>query len=76
MTDKPDANLPAYSVTLRNGSKVTLIRDEEAKLSVFAFMRDGHETKIVLSDAALAAVVALAVTRAGVPVLVDRPADA
>jgi hypothetical protein len=71
-----DDKLPAWSVTLRNGNKVTLIRDEQAERSMFAFTRDGHETKIVLSDAALAAVVALAVTRAGVPVLVDGPADA
>lgn len=63
--------LPAWSVTLRDGRKVTLVRDEETERNMFHFMRDGHETTIVLSDAALAAVVALATTRAGVPVLVD-----
>lgn len=63
--------LPAWSVSLRDGRKVTLVRDEEAERNMFHFLRDGHETTIVLSDAALAAVVALATTRAGVPVLVD-----
>lgn len=68
--------LPAWSVTLKNGAKVTLIRDKDAERNVFVFTRDGHDTHIVLSDAALAAVVALGVTRAGVPVLADGMADA
>lgn len=64
-------SLPAWSVTLRDGRKVTLVCDEASERNIFYFLRDGHETTIVLSDAALAAVVALATTRAGVPVLVD-----
>ena len=63
--------LPAWSVTLQDGRKVTLVRDEEAARNMFVFLRDGHETTIVLSDPALAAVVSLAITRAGVPVLAD-----
>jgi hypothetical protein len=66
-----DKKLPAWSVTLKSGAKVTLISDEEAERNMFFFERDGHETKIVLSDGALAAVVSLAITRGGVPVLVD-----
>jgi len=71
-----DKKLPAWSVKLKNGAKVTLIRDEEHERNLFVFTRDGHDTQIVLSDAALAAVVALGVTRAGVPVLADGPPDA
>lgn len=71
-----EKRLPAWSVTLRNGNKVTLVRDAAAERAMLVFHREGHDTTIVLSDAALAAVVALAVTRAGVPVLVDAPADA
>lgn len=70
MGDESDT-MPAWAVTLRNGAKVSLIRDEANERNMLVFRRDGHETTIVLSDAALAAVVALAVTRAGVPVHVD-----
>ena len=66
-----NGTMPAWAVTLRNGSKVSLIRDEANERNMLVFRRDEHDTTIVLSDAALAAVVALAVTRAGVPVHVD-----
>lgn len=74
MSDE-DKKLPAWTVKLKNGATVTLVRDEAAERNVLFFNRDGHDTHIVLSDAALAAVVALGVTRAGVPVLADGPAD-
>ena len=62
------AKLPAWAVTLRSGAKVTLVRDEAEERNILHFVLDGSTTTIVLSDAALAAVVALAVTKAGVPV--------
>jgi len=74
MSEAEDKKLPAWSVTLKSGAKVTLVRDEDSGRNMFFFARDGHETKIVLTDGALAAVVALAVTKAGVPVLVDTDA--
>jgi len=71
-----DDKLPAWSVTLPSGAKVTLIREAAEERNMLVFSRDGHDTTVVLSDAALAAVVALAVTRAGVPVHVDSRPDA
>lgn len=67
--DESAKTLPAWSVTLRNGAKVTLVRDEAEERNALHFTRGGNETTIVLSDQALAAVVALAVTKAGVPIL-------
>ncbi len=65
--------LPAWSLQIReNGDKVTLIRDKERQHNVLEFQRNGNATTIVLSDAALSAVVILAVNRAGVPVIVDQ----
>jgi hypothetical protein len=68
--------LPAWSLQIReNGDKVTLIRDKEKQHNVLEFQRNGNATTIVLSDAALSAVVILAVNRAGVPVIVDQTND-
>jgi hypothetical protein len=68
--------LPAWSLQIReNGDKVTLIRDKERQRNVLQFQRNGNATTIVLSDAALSAVVILAVNRAGVPVIVDQTND-
>jgi hypothetical protein len=68
--------LPAWSLQIRaNGDKVTLVRDKENKQNVLEFQRDGNATTILLSDAALSAVVILAVNRAGVPVIVDQSHD-
>jgi hypothetical protein len=68
--------LPAWSLQIReNGDKVTLIRDEERQQNILEFQRDGNATTILLSDAALSAVVILAVNRAGVPVIVDQTND-
>jgi hypothetical protein len=68
--------LSAWSLQIReNGDKVTLIRDKERQHNVLEFQRDGNATTIVLSDAALSAVVILAVNRAGVPVIVDQTND-
>jgi hypothetical protein len=68
--------LPAWSLQIReNGDKVTLIRDKERQHNVLEFQRNGNATTIVLSDAALSAVVILAVNRAGVPVIVDQSHD-
>jgi hypothetical protein len=68
--------LPAWSLQIReNGDKVTLIRDKERQHNVLEFQRNGNATTIVLSDAALSAVVILAVNRAGVPVIVDQTND-
>ena len=68
--------LPAWSIQIReNGDKVTLVRDKERQQNVLEFQRNGNATTIVLSDAALSAVVILAVNRAGVPVIVDQTSD-
>jgi len=68
--------LPAWSLQIReNGDKVTLVRDKERQHNVLEFQRNGNATTIVLSDAALSAVVILAVNRAGVPVIVDQTND-
>ncbi len=68
--------LPAWSLQIReNGDKVTLVRDKERQHNVLEFQRDGNATTIVISDAALSAVVILAVNRAGVPVIVDQTND-
>ncbi|MCA3371640.1 MAG: hypothetical protein INF89_19315 [Roseomonas sp.] len=68
--------LPAWSIQIReNGDKVTLVRDKERQQNVLEFQRNGNATTIVLSDAALSAVVILAVNRAGVPVIVDQTND-
>jgi hypothetical protein len=68
--------LPAWSLQIReNGDKVTLIRDKERQQNILEFQRHGNATTIVLSDAALSAVVILAVNRAGVPVIVDQTND-
>jgi hypothetical protein len=68
--------LPAWSLQIReNGDKVTLVRDKERKQNILEFQRDGNATTILLSDAALSAVVILAVNRAGVPVIVDQSHD-
>lgn len=59
-----------------NGDNVQLIRNENKRLSILKFEADGNTSTIILSDEALQAVVALAVNRAGVPVLVHlSPAD-
>jgi len=58
-----------------NGDKVTLVRDKERQQNILEFQRDGNATTILLSDAALSAVVILAVNRAGVPVIVDQTSD-
>jgi hypothetical protein len=68
--------LPAWSLQIReNGDKVTLVRDKERQQNILEFQRDGNATTILLSDAALSAVVILAVNRAGVPVIVDQSSD-
>jgi hypothetical protein len=68
--------LPAWSLQIReNGDKVTLVRDKERKQNILEFQRNGNATTILLSDAALSAVVILAVNRAGVPVIVDQSHD-
>ena len=68
--------LPAWSLQIReNGDKVTLVRDKERQQNILEFQRDGNATTILLSDAALSAVVILAVNRAGVPVIVDQTND-
>ena len=68
--------LPAWSLQIReNGDKVTLVRDKERQHNVLEFQRNGNATTIVLSDAALSAVVILVVNRAGVPVIVDQSHD-
>ena len=68
--------LPAWSLQIReNGDKVILVRDKERQQNILEFQRDGNATTIVLSDAALSAVVILAVNRAGVPVIVDQTND-
>jgi hypothetical protein len=68
--------LPAWSLQIReNGDKVTLVRDKERQQNVLEFQRNGNATTILLSDAALSAVVILAVNRAGVPVIVDQTSD-
>jgi hypothetical protein len=68
--------LPAWSLQIReNGDKVTLVRDKERQQNILEFQRDGNATTIVLSDAALSAVVILAVNRAGVHVIVDQTND-
>jgi hypothetical protein len=68
--------LPAWSLQIReNGDKVTLVRDKERQQNILEFQRDGNATTILLSDAALSAVVILAVNRAGVPVIVDQTSD-
>lgn len=64
-----DQKRPAWSVKLDTGAKVTMVCDNANARSVLVFTNPvGDETTVVLSDAALAAVVALAVTKAGVPV--------
>ena len=63
------AALQSWSVTLSTGARVTLVRDEPGERNMLVFTRDGNETTLVLSDAALAAVVSLAVSRCGVPVM-------
>lgn len=68
--------LPAWSLQIReNGDKVTLVRDKERQQNILEFQRDGNATTILLSDAALSAVVILAVNRAGMPVIVDQSHD-
>jgi hypothetical protein len=68
--------LPAWSLQIReNGDKVTLVRDKERQQNVLELQRNGNATTILLSDAALSAVVILAVNRAGVPVIVDQTSD-
>ncbi len=68
--------LPAWSLQIReNGDKVTLVRDKERQQNILEFQRDGNATTIMLSDAALSAVVILAVNRAGMPVIVDQSHD-
>jgi len=68
--------LPAWSLQIReNGDKVTLVRDKERQQNILEFQRNGNATTILLSDAALSAVVILAVNRAGVPVIVDQSHD-
>jgi hypothetical protein len=68
--------LPAWSLQIReNGDKVTLVRDKDRQQNVLEFQRNGNTTTILLSDAALSAIVILAVNRAGVPVIVDQPHD-
>lgn len=53
---------------LEDGRKVQLVRDAGLKRNLLVFTKAGHETTIVLSDAALAAVVVLATQRVGIPV--------
>lgn len=72
----PDDTVPAWAIALGDDRKVTLIRDKEKKRNMLIFERGGHETKLILSDEALSAVVTLAVSRAGVAVAVDGAADA
>jgi hypothetical protein len=68
--------LPAWSLQIReNGDKVTLVRDKERQQNILEFQRNGNATTILLSDAALSAVVILAVNRAGVPVIADQTSD-
>ena len=65
--------LPAWCVQVKEtGGKVTLVRDKERQQNILEFERDGNTTTILPSDAALSAVVMLAVNRAGVPVIADQ----
>ncbi len=70
MSDAPDT-VPAWSVPLANGGKVTLVHHKERRMAILEFQRDGKTTTSGLSEMALGAVVQLAVSRVGVPVLVD-----
>ena len=68
-----ERTFPAWCVQVKEtGGKVTLVRDKERQQNILEFERDGNTTTILLSDAALSAVVMLAVNRAGVPVIADQ----
>lgn len=69
--------LPGWKMQIRpNGDSVTLVRDKAKRRNILEFEADGNTSTIILSDEALQAVVALAVNRAGVPVLVHLSPDA
>ena len=46
-----------------------LVRDAEQERNLLVFQNVGQETSVMISDAALAAVVGLAITKAGIPVV-------
>jgi hypothetical protein len=66
-----EATVPAWSVMCLNGSKVTLAHSAAQGMVMLEFQRDGAKTTIALTEQALSAVVQIAVSRVGVPVLVD-----
>jgi hypothetical protein len=66
-----EATVPAWSVMCPNGSKVTLAHSAAQGMVMLEFQRDGAKTTIALTEHALSAVVQIAVSRVGVPVLVD-----
>ena len=68
-TETKPGKLPAWSVTLKSGAKVILVRDAEQERNLLVFQNVGQETSVMISDAALAAVVGLAITKAGIPVV-------
>ncbi len=70
---EPDATetVPAWRIDLPNGGRVTLTPYPAKEASMIEFQRDGMVTTVVLSDQALRALVQLAVSRAGVPVVLD-----
>lgn len=69
--------LTGWKLQIRpNGDSVTLVRDKAKRRNILEFEADGNTSTIILSDEALQAVVALAVNRAGVPVLVHLIPDA
>ena len=69
--------LTGWKMQIRpNGDNVKLVRDEAKRRNILEFEADGNTSTIILSDEALQAVVALAVNRASVPVLVHLSPDA
>lgn len=69
--------LTGWKMQIRpNGDSVKLVRDKAKRRNILEFEADGNTSTIILSDEALQAVVALAVNRAGVPVLVHLSPDA
>lgn len=69
--------LTGWKLQIRpNGDSVKLLRDKAKRRNILEFEADGNTSTIILSDEALQAVVALAVNRAGVPVLVHLSPDA
>lgn len=72
-----DSAYPAWSVGLASGGKVTAVHAADRKRVLLEFQRgeDEHKTTIVLSEAALSALVHLAVNKLGVALLVPAGTD-